>query len=379
MKFRIGLIINPVAGMGGSVALKGSDDVIAQAIALGAKAKANDRASIALAALIPYQDDVEIVTAPMKMGQELCQALGFNHQCISFDVNDDITNALQDSNAQHTLEAAQKIKDAGVDCLVFVGGDGTARNIYTAVEDNLPVLGIPAGVKIHSGVYAITPSAAGKVLELMVTNQLVSVMERDVMDIDETLFRDGIVKAKRYGEMQVPAQLTYMQAVKMGGKESDEMVLADIAADVIRQVEDELVIMGSGSTTEFIMEEMGLDNTLLGVDVVQDQTLIASDVSEQQLLELIKQHDSVKLVVTLIGGQGHVFGRGNQQLSPEVIRAVGQENIIIVATKTKLEALEQRPLLVDTGDVTLDKALSGFVKVTTGYNDYVMVQMRNPD
>jgi predicted polyphosphate/ATP-dependent NAD kinase len=157
------------------------------------------------------------------------------------------------------------------------------------------------------------------------------------------------------------------------------MVLADIAADVIRQVEDELVIMGSGSTTEFIMEEMGLDNTLLGVDVVQDQTLIASDVSEQQLLELIKQHDSVKLVVTLIGGQGHVFGRGNQQLSPEVIRAVGQENIIIVATKTKLEALEQRPLLVDTGDVTLDKALSGFVKVTTGYNDYVMVQMRNPD
>lgn len=379
MKFRIGLIINPVAGMGGSVALKGSDDVIDQAIALGAKAKANDRASIALAALIPYQDDVEIVTAPMKMGQELCQALGFNHQCISFDVNDDITNALQDSNAQHTLEAAHKIKDAGVDCLVFVGGDGTARNIYTAVEDNLPVLGIPAGVKIHSGVYAITPSAAGKVLELMVTNQLVSVMERDVMDIDESLFRDGIVKAKRYGEMQVPAQLTYMQAVKMGGKESDEMVLADIAADVIRQVEDELVIMGSGSTTEFIMEEMGLGNTLLGVDVVQDQTLIASDVSEQQLLELIKQHDSVKLVVTLIGGQGHVFGRGNQQLSPDVIRAVGQENIIIVATKTKLEALEQRPLLVDTGDVALDKALSGFVKVTTGYNDYVMVQMRNPD
>jgi len=379
MKFKIGLIINPVAGMGGSVALKGSDEVIEKAIALGAKAKANDRATIAFEALIPYQDKVEIITAPMRMGQELCQKLGFSHQCISFDVNESITHSLQDSNEQHTLEAAKKIKAMGVDCLVFVGGDGTARNIYSAVGDNFPVLGIPAGVKIHSGVYAITPSAAGKVLELMVTNQLVSVMERDVMDIDESLFREGIVKAKRYGEMQVPAQLTYMQAVKSGGKESDELVLVDIAADVIRQVDEELVVMGSGSTTEFIMEEMGLDNTLLGVDVVQDQFLVASDVTEHQLLDIIKQHDAVKLVVTLIGGQGHVFGRGNQQLSPNVIKAIGRDNIIIVATKTKLESLEQRPLLVDTGDVELDKALSGFVKVTTGYNDYVMVQMRNPD
>lgn len=199
------------------------------------------------------------------------------------------------------------------------------------------------------------------------------------MDIDESLFRDGVVKAKRYGEMLVPAELRYMQAVKMGGKESDELVLADIAADVMRQVDDELVIMGSGSTTEFIMEEMGLDNTLLGVDVVHEQSLVASDVSASQLLALIEQHDEVKLVVTLIGGQGHVFGRGNQQLSPAVIRAIGKENIIIVATKTKLQALEQRPLLVDTGDSALDKALSGFVKVTTGYNDYVMVQMSNPD
>jgi len=379
MKFKIGLIINPVAGMGGSVALKGSDEVIEQAIALGAKAKANDRAAIAFEALIPYKENIEIITAPMRMGQELCQFFGFDHQCISFADNHEISHSLQDSNENHTLEAAKKIKALGVDCLVFAGGDGTARNIYSAVGDNFPVLGIPAGVKIHSGVYAITPSAAGKVLELMVTNQLVSVMERDVMDIDESLFRQGIVKAKRYGEMQVPAQLTYMQAVKSGGKESDELVLVDIAADVIRQVDESLVVMGSGSTTEFIMEEMGLANTLLGVDVVQDEALVASDVTEQQLIEIIKQHQDVKLVVTLIGGQGHVFGRGNQQLSPSVIRAIGKENLIIVATKTKLEALEQRPLLVDTGDQTLDKELSGFVKVTTGYNDYVMVQMRNPD
>ena len=369
--------------MGGSVALKGSDDVIKQAIALGAKEKANNRAAIALNALVPYQSDIHIVTAPLKMGQTLCQSLGFSYECL---VVDDITDSLHSSNEQHTIDVAQQMKTRGVDCIVFVGGDGTARNIYSAVGDNFPVLGVPAGVKIHSGVYAITPSAAGKVLELMVTNQLVSVMERDVMDIDESLFRDGIVKAKRYGEMLVPAELTYMQAVKMGGKESDELVLTDIAADVIKHVEDKLVIMGSGSTTQFIMDEMGLDSTLLGVDVVFNEELIASDVNEQQLLNVIKNHNnacdeknSIKLVVTLIGGQGHVFGRGNQQLSPDVIRAIGLDNIIIVATKTKLEALNKRPLLVDTGDVNLDNELRGLVKVTTGYNDYVMVQMKNPD
>lgn len=379
MKFKIGLIVNPVAGMGGSVALKGSDDVIDKALKLGAKPKANERANLALSQLLPYQDNVEFITAPSLMGESLCQELGFDYQCIRFDANDNVDSELQSSSANHTLEAAALIKEHGVDVLVFAGGDGTARNIYSAVGDDFPVLGIPAGVKIHSGVYAITPTAAGKVLELMVTNQLVSVMERDVMDIDESLFRDGVVKAKRYGEMLVPAELRYMQAVKMGGKESDELVLADIAADVMRQVDDELVVMGSGSTTEFIMEEMGLENTLLGVDVIQNQALIANDVSASRLLELIHAHNEVKLVVTLIGGQGHVFGRGNQQLSPDVIRAVGRDNIIIVATKTKLQALEQRPLLVDTGDSTLDKELSGFVKVTTGYNDYVMVQMHNPE
>lgn len=378
MKFKIGLIINPVAGMGGSVALKGSDDVIEKAIALGAVPKANERALIAFEALLPFKDKINIITAPGLMGETLCKRLGFEYECINFIDNDVTPEQLLQSSASHTLEAASHIKSAGVHCLVFAGGDGTARNIYSAVGDNFPVLGIPAGVKIHSGVYAITPSAAGKVLSLMVTNQLVSLMERDVMDIDESLFREGVVKAKRYGEMQVPAQLAYMQAVKMGGKESDELVLTDIAADVMRQVDDELVVMGSGSTTGFIMEEMGLDNTLLGVDVLKDQTLIANDVSATQLLALIEQHESVKLVVTLIGGQGHVFGRGNQQLSPQVIRAIGRENIIIVATKTKLEALEQRPLLVDTGDVALDNELSGFVKVTTGYNDYVMIQMHNP-
>lgn len=377
MKFKIGLIINPVAGLGGSVALKGSDDVAIKALELGATAKANIRAEQALSVISGLEREFEVVSVTGAMGGDLCKKLKLPHRCISFSGSEQLNSKILTSSAQDTIEAAKAIKDSGVDCLVFAGGDGTARNIYSAVGEDFPVLGIPAGVKIHSGVYAITPNAAGEVLKLMITNQLVSVMERDVMDIDESLFRDGIVKAKRYGEMQVPAELTYMQAVKMGGKESNELVLADIAADVIEQVEDSLVIMGSGSTTEFIMQEMGLENTLLGVDVVFDHELIANDVTEQQLLAVIEQYGSVKLVVTLIGGQGHVFGRGNQQLSPSVIRAIGLSNIIIVATKTKLEALEQRPLLADTGDAELNQELSGLVKVTTGFHDYVMVRLKN--
>lgn len=379
MSLRIGLIINPVAGLGGAVALKGSDNVAGLALERGAKAKANVRAQQALKILTPYKSDLVVVTAPKLMGESLCQSLGFSHRVVDFDDADRLDQQLLTSTEQHTLNAAKAILALDIDLLVFVGGDGTARNIYSAVGDNFPVLGIPAGVKIHSGVYAVTPSAAGKVLELLITNQLVTLMEADVMDIDEQLFRTGVVKAKRYGEMQVPAELRYMQAVKMGGKESDELVLTDIAADVIRQMDDELFVIGSGSTTAFLMAELALENTLLGVDLVLDQALVANDVTEAQLLSQIANHPQVKLVVTLIGGQGHVFGRGNQQLSPAVIRAIGKENIIVIATKTKLEALNNRPLIVDTGDSALDNELGGYIKITTGYNDYVMYQIENPE
>lgn len=379
MRLTIGLIINPVAGLGGAVALKGSDNVAQLALERGAEAKANARAQQALEILLPYRADLMVVTAPKLMGESLCQMLGFEHRIVSFAGDQCLDQNVLSSSAQDTLNAAAAIMAADVDVLVFVGGDGTARNIYSAVGDQLPVLGVPAGVKIHSGVYAVTPGAAGKVLELLMTNQLVTLMDADVMDIDEVLFRQGIVKAKRYGEMQVPAELRYMQAVKMGGKESNELVLADIAADVINQMDDELFVIGSGSTTEFLMAELGLDNTLLGIDLVCRQSLLASDVTERQLLAEIAKHDEVKLVITLIGGQGHVFGRGNQQLSPAVIRAIGKDNIIVIATKTKIEALNNRPLLVDTGDRELDNALGGYIKITTGYNDYVMYQIENPE
>jgi len=366
MAFKLGLIVNPVAGLGGTVALKGSDGAhtAAKAIELGAEPKANSRTKAALEVLLPYKERLTIYTVNGDMGEQTAKALGFNVEVVY--------NTFAITTPDDTEQAAKILKNSGVDLVLFAGGDGTARNICHAIEDTIPVLGIPAGCKIHSGVYAITPKAAGRVVEMLVKGELVTLADADVMDIDEDAFRQGTVKAKRYGEMQTPSEVRYMQAVKNGGKETDELVLADIAAHVVSQMdEDTFYIMGSGSTVEAIMEEMGLENTLLGVDLIKDQTLVAQDLTAKQLLELT--HDqSTKLVITLIGGQGHIFGRGNQQLSPLLIRAIGKENIIVVATKTKLLALNGRPLICDTGDGELDDELTGYIKVTTGFNDHIM-------
>lgn len=380
--FKLGFIVNPIAGIGGSVALKGSDGegIAQQALQLGATAKANQRAATALSVLKPYQEQIQIFTASGDMGEYCARELGFS-----------ITNVYQaplQSSASDTENTVAALVAEGVDLILFAGGDGTARNICHQIEalqanHNMPVLGIPAGCKIHSGVYAVTPKAAGRIVEMMVTNQLVTLTDADVMDIDESLFRDGVVKAKRYGEMQIPMELRYVQAVKAGGKESDELVLQDIAAHVIDELDDSLAVIGSGSTTAAIMDEMGIDNTLLGVDLVQSETVIASDVTEPELWAFVQQHQAtsdepIKLVITVIGGQGHIFGRGNQQLSPRIIKAVGKDNIIIVATKTKLASLNARPLIADTGDDELDQALAGYLPIVTGYRDQVLYPVASP-
>ncbi|QYJ81115.1 ATP-NAD kinase family protein [Shewanella aegiceratis] len=368
--FRLGVIINPLAGLGGSVALKGSDGVADEAIARGAEPKAHLRMAQALEVIKPYLDKITVVTASGAMGADLAAQMGFNHQVV-YQVGD--TTAASDTQA-----AANALQAAGVDLLLFAGGDGTARDLFEVIDETQPVLGVPAGVKIHSGVYGITPHASGMVVKLLLEGALVSLMSADVMDIDEVAFRQGVVRARRFGEMQVPAEPRYIQAVKMGGKEVDELVLADIAAEAIEQIGDGLAIMGSGSTVAAVMEELGLDNTLLGVDLIDAGELLASDLSAKSLLEATLGREC-KLVITLIGGQGHILGRGNQQLSPALIRQVGKENIIILATKTKLKALEGRPLIVDSGDPELDSKLCGYYKVVTGYHDYVMYQVANPD
>ncbi len=271
------------------------------------------------------------------------------------------------------------MREAGVDLLLFAGGDGTARDICAAVGEACHVLGIPAGCKIHSGVYGVTPAASGRVAARMIAGELLSLVDAEVMDIDEEAFRAGKVRARHYGQLQVPGDLRYVQAVKQGGRESEELVLADIAAGVVEQMEpDTLYLMGSGSTVAACMTELGLENTLLGVDLVENGRLIGQDLSAAEILTRIRGR-RCRLIITLIGGQGHLFGRGNQQLSPEVLRAVGRDQIQVLATKAKLAALAGRPLLVDTDDPALNRSLSGYLRITTGYKDQVIYPVANPE
>ena len=370
--FTIGLVINPFAGLGGAVGLKGSDgrETRELALAKGAQPRAQERTAVALALLDTYQDKIHWVTAAGAMGEDTLLKLGLSPQVV-------YQPAETQTEASDTQAAVQALLESDIDLLVFAGGDGTARDVYSVVGDTLPVVGIPAGVKIHSGVYAISPRAAGKVLQQLVSGQLTTIRNADVMDIDEAAFRAGTVRARRYGEMQVPQQLEYMQAVKMGGVESDELVLNDIADDIIERMDDDvLYIIGSGTTVAAVMDNLGLENTLLGVDAVVNQRVIGSDLTAQQLEALLDKYAQAVLVLTVIGGQGHIFGRGNQQLSPAVIRRVGRENTWLIATKTKLQELNGRPLRVDTGDEALDQALSGFIQVTTGYHDQTMVAIQ---
>ena len=368
---RLGVIVNPVAGMGGRVGLKGTDgpETLRQARALGARPESPGRAVEALKVISRLRDRLEVITYPGRMGEDECREAGFEPTVIGSTDEGDTTPA-------HTEQAARDMVAAGADLILFCGGDGTARNICHAVGDHAPALGVPAGVKIHSAVYANTPRSAGEVAALFLGGALMNIREAEVMDIDEDAFRQGVVSAKLYGYLRVPEERRYIQCVKSGGAQVEAQALRGIAAEVVGCMDDPdcRFLIGPGTTTRAVMDALELENTLLGVDVVRKRQLVASDVAEAQLLELIAGN-SAKIVVTIIGGQGHLFGRGNQQVSPQVIRAVGRENIIVIATKEKLISLSGRPLLVDTGDEALNGELSGYIKVATGWRDYVMYRV----
>jgi predicted polyphosphate/ATP-dependent NAD kinase len=372
--FKLGLLVNPYAGIGGALALKGSDgvEIREKALALGAEKKALDKTRLALEHILPIKDQLQLYVASGDMGENLAKDMGFNYSVVYQPENTQTES--QDSEA-----TAKALLAHQVDLILFAGGDGTARNVCHIVGNSVPVLGVPAGCKIHSAVYAITPAAAGRVLKQVIKGEIVSVSDAEVMDIDEALFRKGKVNARQFGEMQVPTELRYIQAVKMGGKESDELVLADIAAHIIEIIEDNpehLFVMGSGSTVEFVMQELGIKNTLLGVDVIKNKQLLASDVTASELLTLTT-NQSCKLVLTLIGGQGHIIGRGNQQLSADFLKCLDKDNILLVATKTKLSNLSGRPLIVDSGDTHVDHQLSGLISIITGYHDQVLYPIAN--
>ncbi|MGB0733639.1 MAG: ATP-NAD kinase family protein [Pontibacterium sp.] len=366
--FKLGLIVNPVAGVGGSVALKGSDGVntFQQAIELGAIPKAAQRTLMALERLVGLPIDVWTIAGAM--GEQVANEVGLNVQLVDFTPQ-------QPTTAEDTKAAVTALIEASVDFILFAGGDGTARNICDVVGTDIPVLGIPAGVKIHSGVYAVTPAAAGELIAKLVAGELISLTEKDVRDIDEEAFRQGVVRAKFYGEMNVPSHVEYVQHTKEGGKEVEALVLEDIAADFQENMEEGVrYVMGSGTTVAAVMDALGIENTLLGVDVIENGELIAKDCSAKALLALA-QGVEMKVVITIIGGQGHIIGRGNQQLSAELLQKLGKDNVIVLATKSKLKALEGRPLIVDSDDSIVNHLFEGVIPVVSGYRDVVLYRV----
>ena len=379
---KLGLIINPWAGIGGPAGLKGSDgaETVERALAAGIHPQSHKRAAIALEALRPFTGELEIVTFAGDMGENSARELGFNVDVVG-------TAAGERSTPQDTEAAAKSIRDAGADLIVFVGGDGTARNMVNALGDSYPVLGIPAGVKMHSACFAISPKAGGEVLRRLLAGELVDLHAREVRDIDEKSFREGRVSTRYYGELLVPEEGHFLQAVKNAGREVEELAVADIAAQVVEEMDEfepeTLYVFGPGSTTLAVLNELGGDGTLLGVDLWRNGKLIGRDVNALQVLEAIEQHRSenpdapVKIILTAIGGQGHLIGRGNQQLSPAVLKAVARDNLMVVATKTKISELGGRPLLIDSGAPELDEAWSGFIRVITGYRDEILYPLSN--
>ena len=361
---KLGFIVNPIAGMGGRVGLKGTDgeEILERALSLGAIQESPIKATKALNVLLPIKDKIQIYTYPGKMGEDEARELGF--EPIVLGERKDKTQPTD------TMEAAKKMLEEEVDLILFAGGDGTARNIYSAIGTLVPVIGIPAGVKIHSGVYASHPKAAGEIALAYLSGEEMEVIEAEVMDIDEEAFREGVVTARLYGAMKIPLEPELIQVTKSsGGLSSEEEALMGIADRIVEEIEDNpdtFFIIGSGTSTRPIMDAMNLPNTLLGIDIVKNKELIGQDVNEREILDIIGDNKA-KIVVTIIGGQGYIFGRGNQQISGEVIKKVGKENIFIVATSNKVSSLEGRPLLVDTGNDEVNSMFNGYMKVVNTY------------
>jgi len=338
---------------------------------------------------------ISILTAGGDMGERILsgvEPVNLGLPCeVVYSSSENRNDTPSRTTAEDTRDAVLAFIRRGVDFIVFAGGDGTARDILDAISDEtdktVPVLGIPAGVKIHSAVYAVSPKHAGELLNLILCGQPMSLVEAKVMDLDEQAFREGRVIAKCHGYLSVPVDDTRMQLIKQGGLNHHEIAVQEIAEEVVESMEDDVYyLIGSGSTTQQIMDQLSLDNTLLGVDIVCNGELIASDVDEQTILQIIGDHPA-RIIVTVIGGQGHVFGRGNQQLSARVIRRViksgddaangaGEKaNIIIVATNEKLRSLDKRPMVADTGDSRLDEQLAGLYHVITGYQQKTLYRL----
>jgi predicted polyphosphate/ATP-dependent NAD kinase len=370
----LGLVVNPIAGMGGRVALRGTDgpETLREARARGAKPVAGERAR---RALVRLPREIRVVAAPGAMGADLAAAAGL--RC-------ETTGALRvswpdgaETTAADTWAAAAEMRARGVDLLLFAGGDGTARDIHDAIGADLPLVGVPTGVKMHSGVFAATPDAAGTVAATFLrASGSVTLRDAEIADVDEDAARAGRAAARLYGSVRVPREPALMVPAKAASPVHHQAALEALCEDVAAKIAGGgSYLLGPGTTMARVLDALGERGTLLGVDAVADGHVVAADLDEAGILERLAQAPDTRLLLGVIGGQGSLLGRGNQQLSPRVLRRLGAERIDVLAAADKLLALDPPVLRLDTGDDELDRVLSGYRRVRTGPRETIVMKV----
>jgi|YelNatPaOPRAMG01_1025707.scaffolds.fasta_scaffold15229_4 predicted polyphosphate/ATP-dependent NAD kinase len=368
-KKKIGFILNPIAGMGGKIGLKGTDGIeIYELISkLGLEPWSPVRGLRFLEFLKKLDNNLKIVVYSDQMGGNLVKNIGFEMISITKNENKKYTSSMD------TKIAAKKMLEMGVDIIIFVGGDGTARDIQDSVGINIPVIGVPAGVKMYSSVFASSPETAAKITINYLNGNIKKTIEAEVLDIDENLFRNGIYRVKLYGFLKIPYDNVYYPGSKIPTSENEELNQIEIAQEIINNLDNNIYyIIGPGSTTKRIIKNLNFETSLLGIDIIKGRKLIGSNLNEYKILEIINKNKS-KLIITPIGGQGYIFGKGNLEISANVIKKIGgKKNIIIISTRNKIYKLNQKPFLIDTNDKELDERLSGWYKVIVGLNEYMM-------
>jgi predicted polyphosphate/ATP-dependent NAD kinase len=370
---RVGFLVNPIAGMGGAVGLRGTDGrkTLRDAVRKGAKPISPERGLRYLVEVQRRSPDIKFLTAPGSMGGDIANQLKLEHELVG--------RIGKITTSRDSMMIARLMIRKKADLIVFCGGDGTARNILKGVGHEAPALGIPAGVKIYSSVFAINPSAAAESTVAFLGGQIPTRLG-EVVDVDEIAFRKNRLSVKIFGYLTTPDSGRLMQASKSATGLSEDSELDAITEYFLEKIDPSgTYVLGPGSTVQRIAKRLGINKSVLGVDIVKgDGTAVRPDVDEATLMSLISKaspKNSTKIIISPIGGQGFLFGRGNQQISPKVVRRVGVENIIVVGSRSKIEALRPRRLLTDSGSDEIDQQLRGYLRVITGYREEMVVKV----
>ena len=367
---KLGLLVNPDAGLGGRLGLKGSDGQAEIARSRGAQDRSGPRMRIMLDHLTAISkeslDGIQWYLSEGRMGTDwippTISPFGIIHS----------SNSSTDANDTSQLVAS--LIDSDIDLLIYAGGDGTTRDVVAALSQygrpELPIIGVPTGVKMHSGCFASSPKAAAEVLSSWLEGDLL-LSSTEVLDLDEDLYREGKWVVRLYAEAITPASPRWMQGSKMRVEASGEEEVIQGLAEHVREtlIDDQMMIIwGSGGTLRTIGGILGFELNTLGIDITLGTNIVASDLNEKEILAALEEHQGdVILLLSPMGGQGFLIGRGNLQLSPDVLRMIGVDRVLGIVTPAKMLTL--RSLRVETGDPEMDERFSKkkYLKVLQGY------------